>query len=132
MNTHQTHIKVRYGETDQMGIVYHGNYAHYLEIGRLEWLNALGVSYKKMEATGVMLPVVHLDVRYKKPAYYDDLLTVSTTLLKPPRASIEFVYEIHNSSGELITTARTKLAFLDMKSNFPMRCPQYILDKLQI
>ena len=129
---HQTKIKVRYAETDQMGVVYHGNYAQYLEIGRLEWLTALGVSYKEMEANNVMLPVVSLSINYKKSACYDDVLTISTTLLKRPTASIEFNYEIHNSSGELLTTAHTKLAFINMKSNFPMRCPQYILDKLHI
>ena len=132
MKMHQTNIKVRYGETDQMGVVYHGNYAQYLEIGRLDWLTALGISYKEMEANGVMLPVVTLSLNYKKPAIYDDILTVTTTLSKQPTASIEFNYEIHNSSGELLTTANTKLVFVNMKSNFPMRCPQYILDKLQI
>ena len=132
MNTHQTTIKVRYAETDQMGVVYHGNYAQYLELGRLEWLSALGISYKEMEANDVMLPVVLLNINYKKPACYDDILTVSTTLVKLPTASIEFDYEIRNSSGELLTTANTKLVFVNKKSNFPMRCPQYILDKLQI
>ncbi len=132
MNTHQTKIKVRYGETDQMGVVYHGNYAQYLEIGRLEWLNTLGVSYKEMEANNVMLPVVSLSLKYIKPATYDEILTISTSLLKLPTASIEFSYEIHDSSGKLLTTAHTKLAFVNIKSNFPMRCPQYILDKLHI
>ncbi len=132
MNTHQTKIKVRYGETDQMGVVYHGNYAQYLEIGRLEWLNTLGISYKEMEADNVMLPVVSLSLKYIKPASYDEILTISTSLLKLPTASIEFSYEIHDSSGELLTTAHTKLAFVNIKSNFPMRCPQYILDKLHI
>ena len=132
MKTHQTKIRVRYGETDQMGVVYHGNYAQYLEIGRLEWLTALGISYKEMEADHVMLPVVNLNLSYKKPARYDDVLTLKTTLLKQPTASIEFAYEIYNSSGELLTTANTKLVFVNMKTNFPMRCPQYILDKLQI
>jgi acyl-CoA thioester hydrolase len=115
-----------------MGVVYHGNYAQYLELGRLEWLSALGISYKEMEANDVMLPVVSLNINYKKPACYDDILTVSTTLVKLPTASIEFVYEIRNSSGELLTTANTKLVFVNKKSNFPMRCPHYILDKLQI
>jgi acyl-CoA thioester hydrolase len=132
MKAHQTQIKVRYAETDQMGVVHHANYAQYLEIGRLEWLSALGVSYKEMEAEGIMLPVVSMSLSYKKPALYDDILTVSTQLLKPPTVSIEFNYEIHNSSGELLTTANTKLVFVNMKSNSPMRCPHYILDKLQI
>ena len=103
-----------------------------LEIGRLEWLNTLGISYKEMEADNVMLPVVSLILRYIKPATYDEILTISTSLLKLPTASIEFSYEIHDSSGELLTTAHTKLAFVNIKSNFPMRCPQYILDKLHI
>lgn len=101
MITHQTEIKVRYGETDQMGVVYHGNYAHYLEIGRLEWLDAIGVSYKQMEANGIMLPVASMDLKYSKPAFYDDILTIKTTLLKRPTASIEFAYEIHNSSERI-------------------------------
>jgi acyl-CoA thioester hydrolase len=132
MNIHQTNIKVRYAETDQMGVVYHGNYAQYLEIGRLEWLSSLGISYKEMESNNVMLPVVELSLNYRKSAHYDDVLTISTSLLKHPTASIEFNYEIHNSSGELLTTGHTKLVFINKKSNFPMRCPQYILDKLQI
>ena len=85
-----------------------------------------------MEANDVMLPVVSLNINYKKSACYDDVLTISTTLVKLPTASIEFDYEIRNSSGELLTTANTKLVFVNNKSNFPMRCPQYILDKLQI
>ena len=132
MITNQTEIKVRYGETDQMGVVYHGNYAHYLEIGRLEWLDSIGVSYKEMEANNVMLPVVSMSLKYIKSAVYGDVITVYTTLLRRPTASIEFDYQIRNSSGELLTTAHTKLAFINMKSNFPMRCPKYILDELQI
>ena len=132
MTANQTEIKVRYGETDQMGVVYHGNYAHYLEIGRLEWLDSIGVSYKEMEANNVMLPVVSMSLKYIKSAVYGDVITVYTTLLKRPTASIEFDYQIRNSSGELLTTAHTKLAFINMKSNFPMRCPKYILDELQI
>ena len=132
MNNNQTKIKVRYAETDQMGVVYHGNYAQYLEIGRLEWLTALGVSYKDMEASNVMLPVVSLNINYKKSAHYDDILTITTTLIKPPTASIEFAYEIRNSSGDLLTIANTVLVFVNMKTNLPMRCPHYILDKLQI
>jgi acyl-CoA thioester hydrolase len=132
MNRHQTKIKVRYAETDQMGFVYHGNYAQYLEIGRLEWLSSLGISYKEMESNNVILPVVELSVKYIKSAYYGDTLTVYTSLLKQPTASIEFNYEIHNSSGELLTTGHTKLVFINKESNYPMRCPQYILDKLQI
>ena len=132
MITFNYNTKVYYKDIDQMGVVYHGNYANYLEIGRLDWLDAIGVSYKEMEANDVMLPVVSMSLKYLKSAIYGDIITVYTTLLKRPTASIEFNYEIHNSSGELLTTANTKLAFINMKSNFPMRCPKYILDELQI
>ena len=90
MLCHTTQVKVRYGETDQMGVVYHGNYAQYLEIGRTDWLSALGFSYKSMELKGLMLPVVVLNINYCKPAFYDDILTVKTTLIKLPKVSIEF------------------------------------------
>lgn len=124
-------FRVRYGETDQMGIVYHGNYAAYIEMGRLEWLRELGISYKEMEENGIMLPVYALNVRYIKSAYYDDILTISTTIKKTPAARIEFVYEIYNQKNDLITTAETTLVFVNMKTNRPIRCPDYILNKLK-
>lgn len=123
-------IRVRYGETDQMGYVYHGNYAQYLEMGRIEWLRKLGVSYKKMEEEGIMLPVLSLNVNFKKSAYYDDVINVKTQLLKMPSARIEFHYEITNKKGEIITTANVVLVFVNMKTKRPIRCPDYILDKL--
>ncbi|MGC6437441.1 MAG: acyl-CoA thioesterase [Flavobacteriaceae bacterium] len=131
MFSHTTKIKVRYGETDQMGVVYHGNYAQYLEIGRIEWLSALGISYKEMEQQGLMLPVVVLNITYCKPSFYDDTLSIKTTLIKQPKVSVEFDYEIYNSDGDLITTAYSKLVFVDMKTRQPTRCPQYFLDQLQ-
>jgi len=130
MKTHNSSVKVRYGETDQMGVVYHGNYAQYLEVARIEWLSDLGVSYKKMEENGVMLPVYDMRYSFLKPAFFDDLLTVKTTLRKIPRASIVFDYEIYNQNQELLTRAETTLVFVDMKTNRPTRCPQYILDLL--
>jgi acyl-CoA thioester hydrolase len=130
MNYNETQIRVRYGETDQMGVVYHGNYAQYFEVGRLEWLRALNVSYKKMEEDGVLLPVVSLSIKYKKSACYDDVINVKTQLVKRPTASIEFEYEITNENGEILATAKTVLAFIDKSTNRPMRCPKFILDKL--
>ena len=130
MNYNETQIRVRYGETDQMGVVYHGNYAQYFEVGRLEWLRALDISYKKMEEDGVILPVVSLSIKYKKSACYDDVIKVKTQLVKRPTASIEFEYEITNNLGEILTTGNTVLAFIDKLTNRPMRCPKFILDKL--
>lgn len=123
-------IRVRYGETDQMGIVYYGNYPSYFEVARTEWLRNLGVTYKGMEQNGIKLPVVSLSVQYIKPAEYDDLLTVHVTLKKRPLVKIEFDYEIINQNREKISTGNTVLAFIDSQTNRPIKCPDYILDKL--
>ncbi|WP_303318966.1 thioesterase family protein [Flavivirga abyssicola] len=130
MKIDEIQIRVRYGETDQMGVVYHGNYALYLEMGRVEWLRKLGVSYKMMEESGIMLPVVSLNINYKKSASYDDVINVKTQLKKTPTIKIEFDYEITNKKGEILTTASTVLVFIDMKTNKPTKAPQYLLDLL--
>jgi len=121
-------FRVRYGETDQMSYAYHGNYATYFEMGRTEWLRKLGVSYKNMEEEGIMLPVINLNTNYIKPAKYDDILTLKTTLIKRPSAKIEFAFEIHNKNDELLTTAKATLVFVNMVTNKPTRAPKYIMD----
>lgn len=131
MNSDTIQFRVRYGETDQMGFVYYGNYAQYFEMGRTEWLRKLGITYKKMEENGIMLPVMNLNINYLKPAKYDDLLTLKTTLTKMPSAKIEFSYEIFNEENELLTTANTTLVFVNMETNKPTRAPEYILKKLR-
>lgn len=127
---HNSVTRVRYGETDQMKVVYHGNYAQYFEIGRTEWLRSLGVTYKNMEKIGIILPVISLKCNFKKSAYYDDELTITTILKKRPGVKIEFDYEIKNQKQELICTGNTILAFLNSKTMRPMRCPDYLLEKL--
>lgn len=131
MKRHYTFVKVRYAETDQMGVVHHGNYPQYLEIARLDWLDQLGVSYKTMEAEGVMLPVYQLDIKFIRPATFNDVLKIETVLKELPRAKIEFFYEIFNENNELITTASTILVFMDSITKKPIRCPDYILEKLK-
>lgn len=131
MNYHEFKVRVRYAETDQMGVVYHGNYAQYFEMGRVEWLRNLGVSYRSMEEEGIMLPVVSLTMNYKKPARYDDLLTVRTIFKKQESVKIEFDYEILNEAGELLTTGNSVLVFVNMKSGRPTTPPEYILEKLK-
>lgn len=126
MKQHKVTIRVRYGETDQMGVVYHGNYAQYFEIGRVEWLRYQGISYKELEKSGVMLPVVSLSMDFKKPAFYDDELTVTTTLKYLGGAKIEFDYEICNAQGNLLTTAHTVLVFVDMKTKRPTQVPTFL------
>ncbi|WP_350292078.1 thioesterase family protein [uncultured Croceitalea sp.] len=130
MRNHKLSFRVRYGETDQMGIVYYGNYAQYLEMGRVEWLRDLGVTYKSMENNGIQLPVIHLQLKYIKSAKYDDLITVETILKKKPMVKIEFDYKIYNATRELLVEANTVLAFMDKEKNKPIKCPDYILNKL--
>ncbi|GAA4818427.1 thioesterase family protein [Litoribaculum gwangyangense] len=131
MKIDEIQIRVRYGETDQMGVVYHGNYTLYLEMGRIEWLRKLGISYKSMEENGIMLPVVSLTINYKKSAGYDDLIHVKTQLKNIPTAKIEFDYEITNELGEILTTASTTLVFIEMKTKRPIKAPDYILKALE-
>lgn len=130
MNYHQTQFRVRYSETDQMRVVYHGNYAQYFEVGRVEWLRNKGISYKWMEENGIMLPVVSLTMNYKKPARYDELLTLKTILKKQTTVKIEFDYELYNESKELLTTGNSILVFVDMKTGRPIAPPTYIFELL--
>ena len=131
MKFDEIQIRVRYGETDQMGVVYHGNYPLYLEMGRIEWLRKLGISYKTMEENGVMLPVISITINFKKSAVYDDVINVKTQLKNTPTAKIDFEYEITNEKGEILTTASTTLVFIDMITNRPIKAPQYILDAIK-
>ncbi|MGO4818488.1 acyl-CoA thioesterase [Flavobacterium sp. W22_SRS_FP1] len=130
MKEHEFNVRVRYSETDQMGVVYHGNYAQYFEMGRVEWLRNMGVSYKWMEENGIMLPVVSLNINYKKPARYDDLLTVKTIFKSQTSVKIEFDYEIYNENKELLTIASSILVFVDMKTSRPTLPPDYVNEKL--
>jgi len=130
MNFHEFKVRVRYAETDQMGVVYHGNYAQYFEMGRVEWLRNLGLSYSVMEKQGVMLPVVSLTMNYKKPARYDDLLTVRTIFKKQESVKIEFDYEIYNEAGQLLTIGNSVLVFVDMKTGRPVVPPQYVRESI--
>ncbi len=114
-----------------MGVVHHGNYALYFEMARIEWLRDLGVSYKEMEENGIALPVVNLTVKYRKPLYYDDELTVTTRLKELPSASIKFEFEIQNQFGELCSSAEVTLVFLNNLTRKPMRCPRELLERIQ-
>lgn len=130
MKIYEFNVRVRYSETDQMGVVYHGNYVQYFEIGRVEWLRNIGISYKWMEENGVMLPVVSLNINYKKPARYDDLLRVKTIFKSQTSAKIEFDYEIYNEQNELLTIGNSILVFVNMKTGRPMAAPEYVKTQL--
>ena len=130
MFNHQTTVRVRYAETDRMGYVYYGVYAQYFEVGRVEALRSLGMSYKRMEEEGVMLPVHDMSVSYHKPAFYDDELTVRTTIVAMPAVRIRFAYEVRNAEGGLITEAVTTLVFIDRGTGKPCRAPEELMVKL--
>lgn len=124
----ETKIRVRYSETDRMGYCYYGNYAQYYEVARVESLRSLGISYKKLEDTGILLPVVDFIVKYKKPAFYDDELTIKCEVPEMPTVKIKFKYSIFRDK-ELLNTAETTLVFLDEKTSKPMKIPGLLEEK---
>lgn len=126
-----TQTRVRYAETDQMGIVYYGNYAQYFEVGRVESMRQLGYSYKEMEKDGVMLPVVEMHIKYLRSAVYDDLLTIKTTLQEMPQDHrISFLQEVFNEAGKLLTSGHVVLYFLDIVTRKRTLMPKELKDKL--
>ena len=127
----ETTVRVRYAETDRMGYVYYGNYTLYYEVGRVEALRQLGTSYKEMEDNGIMLPVYSCNIKYLKPALYDDLLIIKTFIKELPTAKISFDYEIYNQQNELINSANTLLVFINMSTNKPCRAPKSFLEKIK-
>ena len=132
MYTHKTKLRVRYGETDQMKYVYYGIYAQYFEVGRVELLRNLGLSYKKLEEMGYKLPVVNFNINYKQPAFYDDELTIETSVIKIPSVKIVFKYKTYNSSDELLNTAETTLVLLIQKLEKPCKAPEFLINKFKI
>lgn len=130
MYSSQTKVRVRYSETDKMSFVYYGNYASYFEVGRVEALRDLGLSYKKMEDSGIMLPVLEYKVKYFKPALYDDLLTIYTRIPELPSVRIVFQYEIFNEEKIKLTEAETTLVFVDSLTGKPCKAPASLLDNL--
>ncbi len=128
MICHDAYLRVRYAETDQMGFVYYGKYAEYFEVGRVELIRSMGLSYKEIEERGIFLPVVELKVQYKKPGRYDDLLRVRACLSEFPRSSFMTTYEIYNEAEELVVSGSVKLAFFHREKLIPVRAPAYIVE----
>ena len=126
----ETKLRVRYAETDRMGYVYYGNYATYFEVGRVEAMKAIGMSYRKLEDSGIMMPVLEYKIKYFKPAYYDDELTIKTSIVSEPRARITFYYETFNEKGEQLNLGETTLVFVNVESGKPVAAPDYFLEKL--
>lgn len=127
-----TQVRVRYAETDQMNVVYYGNYAQYFEVGRVESIRQLGYTYKDMEASGVIMPVVEFSIKYLRPATYDDLLTIKTTVRELPKDHrIEFFQEVYNEEGKMLTAGKVILFFLDASTRKKTVMPELLRKKLE-
>jgi acyl-CoA thioester hydrolase len=126
-----TTVRVRYAETDQMGYVYYGFYAMYYEVGRVESLRQLGLTYREIEEMGIIMPVLENKSKYLSPGRYDELLTIVTTVREKPGVKIRFEYEIYNEEKKLINQGETLLAFVDKNTNRPCRPPEAMAKVLQ-
>lgn len=132
MYTHRFQKRVRYAETDQMGYLYYGNYATYYEIGRVEMLRSLGLTYRSMEEEyGILMPVMNLEMRFVRPARYDELLTIETSLRELPGKEIVFHVRIFNEKDKLVNGGRVKLCFVDAQTSKTVEAPSYLIDALK-
>ncbi len=126
-----TTIEVRYAETDQMGIVHHSNYAVYFEQARVEWLRSVGMQYHELEKEGLMLPLINLNVDFKKPLHFGDVIKVSCALEALPSVKMRFVYTIQINEHTTCSLGSTTHVFMDAKTRRPMRCPDSVIALLK-
>ena len=131
MITSETKIEIRYDEVDKMGYVYHGNYAKYYHISRTELMNSLGICDKELEDRGIILPVIEMNVKYRKPVFYGDTITVKTSITVLLKIKVRFNHKVFNQKNELINEANSTLVFVDANSRLPMRIPEAIVNKLK-
>ena len=132
MISFETKIRVEYHHTDQMGIVHHSNYVKFFEVARTEWLRAMGITYAEMERRGVMMPIVDVAVKYRNPALYDELISVTAFVDEAPMARMTFRYEVRGEDGREIATGSTTLGFIDSQTRRPQRAPQWLLDVIKL
>ncbi|MDP4763427.1 MAG: acyl-CoA thioesterase [Salibacteraceae bacterium] len=123
-------LRVRYAETDRMGYCYYGNFAAYFEVARVEALRSLGISYKKLEDDGIILPVLDYQIKYFKPAFYDEELRIETTIDQVKGVRILFSYKTFNEKNEQINQASSTLVFVDFETKKPLSPPAYLLEIL--
>jgi acyl-CoA thioester hydrolase len=132
MISFETKIRVEYHHTDQMGIVHHSNYIKFFEVARTEWLRAMGVTYAEMERRGVMMPIVDVAVKYRNPAVYDELISVTAFVDELPMARMKFRYEVRGEDGREIASGSTTLGFIDSVTRRPVRAPQWLLEVINL
>jgi len=129
MHTFELKIRTRYNETDKMGVIYHGNYINYYEIGRTEMLRSTGIySYDEMENEGIMMPVIEVQSNYIMPAYYDEIITIKVIIKEIPTVKMTFYFELYNQKQELINTGKTVLAFMNSQTRRPCRPPKKLIE----
>lgn len=127
----ETSIRVRYAETDQMGYVYYGNYPTYFEVGRVEAIRELGMTYADMERKhGVLMPVASMEIKYLRPIFYDELITVKTSIIELPVDTVQFKVQVFNEKETLTTIGKVKLAFIDKHMN-RIQAPDFFIEKLK-
>ncbi len=127
-----TQVRVRYAETDQMNVVYHGNYAQYFEVGRAELIRQCGLTYKQLEKLGVMMPIVEFHSKFLRPAHYDDLLTIKTILKElPTNHRVEFNQEVYNEENILLTIGKVVLYFIEVKTNNKTKMPDEMFNLIE-
>ena len=131
MKSFEHKIRVEYHHTDQMGIVHHSNYVKFFEVARTEWLRAIGLTYAEMERRGVMMPIVDVAVKYRNPAVYDELISVTAFVDELPMARMSFRYEVRGEDGREIATGSTTLGFIDKETRRPQRAPKWLLEVLE-
>lgn len=119
-------LRPRYGEVDQMGYVYHANYVTYCHQARNELLRKLGMDEIKLENNHIILPVISFEINYRKPAHFDELITVKTTIRKVPKVRFSFEFEIKNEQNTLLSIAKSTVVFVDSKSRLPKNIPDFI------
>ena len=131
MSSFETQIRVEYHHTDQMGIVHHSNYVKFFEVARTEWLRQAGLTYAEMERRGVMMPIVDVQIKYRQPAYYDELIKVKAIVEEMPMARMTFKYEIRGEDGRDIASGLTTLGFIDKTTRRPHRAPAWLLEVVE-
>ena len=124
-------LRVEYHHTDQMGIVHHSNYIKFFEAARTEWLRAAGLTYAEMERRGGMMPIVDVQIKYRQPAYYDEMLSITTSVRELPMARMTFYYEVRGEDGRDVASGMTTLGFIDSVTRRPQRVPQWLMEVLE-
>ncbi len=129
--TMTTNYRVTYADTDQMGVVYYGNYGRLLEIGRTEMIREMGLPYSELEKSGIVMPVYSLESKYRNVIRYDELITIETTIRELPETRMSFHHRIFNEAGKIAHEAKIVLVFMNMKTNRPTRAPERLVELLR-